>query len=492
MFHLHGIPDLGFLRRSLRASSSEISDKASCESTQAIQTISLELPSSSSTQELSAAVFPVSGFSENGDSEAEKERENNLELETRKEMVFDLVSDAELVAVPPGSRYHVGMFTGKNWAPTLLMECGYAISVNDIPKLQQLMWIINEVSSPYGDCDQRLASCFLQAFFYRFTGTGVKHYNTLCCAAEKSSSYNERRRILLKCQEALPYMTFGHVVANGALMEVLQQEPKVHIVDISSTFCSQWPTLLETLAMQPGKAPQVRLTVITFSKDQPPELIMQDVGSRLTKFARLMGIPFEFKVVQQMELEKLHPSMMDLRSDEALVINCIQSVHLVPDYVADGVRSRDRFLSVLHSASPKVLTILEIDQNMSDADFVISYSNTLRFFATFFDSLEGNFPRASRERMVLERICTRSMVSSLACDRSINSVRRQQDSSQWCVRLKNAGFTSYTLSKETVDDVGALLKRYKEGWGHFQGDDGFLYLTWRGQRTAFASAWKPR
>lgn len=89
---------------------------------------------------------------------------------------------------------------GGQWAPNLLVECARAIAANDTPRIQSLMWGLNELASPYGDCDQRLASYFLQALFCRVTGTGARCHSILCAAAEKTYSFESLRKMILTFQ----------------------------------------------------------------------------------------------------------------------------------------------------------------------------------------------------------------------------------------------------------------------------------------------------
>jgi len=72
------------------------------------------------------------------------------------------------------------------WAPRLLRECATAISNKDSTKIHHLLWMLNELASPYGDCNQKLAFYFLQALFCKATDTGLRCYKTLTSAAEKS------------------------------------------------------------------------------------------------------------------------------------------------------------------------------------------------------------------------------------------------------------------------------------------------------------------
>jgi hypothetical protein len=140
----------------------------------------------------------------------------------------------------------------------------------------------------------------------------------------KSSACGDSRDL----QEASPWTTFGHVACNGALLEAFEGETSIHIVDISSTFCTQWPTLLEALATRAEGAPNVRLSAIVVSKEESAMQIMHQIMMRLDRFARLMGVPFEYSVTQLPQLERLQfapGSALELRQDEALAINCIHT-----------------------------------------------------------------------------------------------------------------------------------------------------------------------
>ena len=142
-------------------------------------------------------------------------------------------------------------------------------------------------------------------------------------------------------------------------MEAFEGEMKVHIVDISGTYCTQWPTLLEALATRAEGTPHLRLTTIVISPEESALKVMQQIMTRLERFARLMGVPFEFAVTQQPQLEKLELAVLDLRQDEALAVNCIQTLHHVSESVPVGEQynPRDLILSTFRNANPKVEVI---------------------------------------------------------------------------------------------------------------------------------------
>jgi len=87
-----------------------------------------------------------------------------------------------------------------SWTKALLIDCARAIAEEDTPRIQSLLWSLNENASPYGDSDQRMASYFVQALFCRVTGTGARCLNSLGAAAEKSFCFESMRSMILEFQ----------------------------------------------------------------------------------------------------------------------------------------------------------------------------------------------------------------------------------------------------------------------------------------------------
>lgn len=188
----------------------------------------------------------------------------------------------------------------------------------------------------------------------------------------KLDNFPAREGIILELfvmQEASPWTTFGHVAANGAMMEAFEGEMNIHIVDISSTFCTQWPTLLEALATRAEGTPNLlRLTTIVLSKEESAMKVMRQIMTRLERFARLMGVPFESTLMQKSQLETLELAELNLKQDEALAINCIHTLHhvsesttalITPDARAAAAQCntlspRDLVLRTFKNANPKV------------------------------------------------------------------------------------------------------------------------------------------
>ncbi|KAL8487367.1 hypothetical protein ACS0TY_023882 [Phlomoides rotata] len=393
-----------------------------------------------------------------------------------------------------------GDATDDKWASKLLRDCATAMSDKDSTKIHHLLWMLNELASPYGDCDQKVASYFLQALFCKATDSGRRCYKTLIAVAEKSHSFDSLRKLILKFQEVSPWTTFGHVASNGAMLEALEGETKLHIIDISNTLCTQWPTLLEALATRNDETPRLKLTVVVTTSIA--NSVMKEIAPRMEKFARLMGVPFEFTVMTGLNrLSELTKESLGVQEDEAVAVNCVGALRKV------GVEERKDVIHLIQSLGPKIVTIVEEEADFSSCkdQFVKCFEECLRFYTIYFDMLEESFVTTSNEKLMLERECSRSIVRVLACDDEndgddddddgggVDSERREKGI-QWSERLRESGFSNVVYSDDVIDDVKALLKRYKAGWSLVGGEDhssSGIYLAWKDEPVVWASVWKP-
>ncbi|KAL4366704.1 hypothetical protein GQ457_05G007800 [Hibiscus cannabinus] len=396
-------------------------------------------------------------------------------------------------------------FSGK-WATDILLETATAIADRNSGRFQQLMWMLNELCSPYGDTDQKLGSYFLQALFSRMTDSGDRCYRTLASASEKTCSFQSTKKMVLKFQEVSPWTTFGHVACNGAIMEAFEGENKLHIIDISNTYCTQWPTLLEALATRTDETPHLRLTTVVVRKNgglsgssgaaaggslAAVEDIMKEIGNRMEKFARLMGVPFKFNVIHHSGgLCDLDLSTLDIKEDEALAINCVGTLHSIR--AVDN--RRDMMISNFKRLQPRIVTVVEeeadFDVGVEGLEFVKGFQECLRWFRVYFEALDESFPKTSNERLMLERAAGQAIVELVACSPS-DSIERREPATRWSRRFLGSGFSPVALSDEVCDDVRALLRRYKEGWSMAQCSDAGIFLSWKDQPVVWASAWRP-
>ncbi|KAG0458499.1 hypothetical protein HPP92_023656 [Vanilla planifolia] len=426
-----------------------------------------------------------------------------------------------IIPLPKLANFDV-LFSDPNrrWASDLLLDCARAVSTSDKPRVHHLMWILSELASPYGDLDQRIASYFLEALFARLTSTGPRTLLTLSSVSDRITCFESTRRTNLRFQDLSPWSTFGHVAANGAILDSFlspsssnpNSASRLHILDLSTTFCTQWPTLLESLATRSSGAddtPHLSITTVVPSSSPSAHRVMREIAPRIDKFARLMGVPFCFSVVHYpdpdlstLDLPRL---VADDGSSTTLAVNCVNFLHRVPP----AGRRRDILLANIRQLRPQIVTLLEEEANLvgfedEDEGFLKDFRECLGFFSAYFDSLDYCFPKTSNDRLALERAAGRAVVDLVACPAEESSERRER-AAGWSRRMKIAGFKPAAFSDDVTEDLSALLKRHKEGWSMRSADkdvedstpSGFggyattgLFLTWKERPVLWASVWK--
>ncbi|CAN6212169.1 unnamed protein product [Urochloa humidicola] len=422
---------------------------------------------------------------------------------------------------------------GGRWASQLLLECARAVASRDSQRVQQLMWMLNELATPYGDVDQKLASYFLQGLFARLTASGPRTLRTLAAASDRNTSFDSTRRTALRFQELSPWSSFGHVAANGAILESFleaaaasppDQPQRFHILDLSNTFCTQWPTLLEALATRSADdTPHLSITTVVLSAAAAPaaavQRVMREIGQRMEKFARLMGVPFAFRAVHHAgDLADLDLDALGLRGGDttALAVNCVNSLRGVVPAGGGARRRRDAFAASIRRLDPRVVTVVEEEADLvassdhdasassseeaaggdAEAAFLKVFGEGLRFFSAYMDSLEESFPKTSNERLALERGAGRAIVDLVSCPAS-ESMERRETAASWARRMRSAGFSPVAFSEDVADDVRSLLRRYREGWSmrdaclEDSAAGAGVFLAWKEQPLVWASAWRP-
>jgi membrane protein insertase Oxa1/YidC/SpoIIIJ len=56
------------------------------------------------------------------------------------------------------------------------------------------MWMLNKLSSPYGNIGQKITAYFLQALFSRMTDSGESSYRSVASASDKTCSFESTRK----------------------------------------------------------------------------------------------------------------------------------------------------------------------------------------------------------------------------------------------------------------------------------------------------------
>ncbi|KAI3837638.1 hypothetical protein MKW92_019159 [Papaver armeniacum] len=357
-----------------------------------------------------------------------------------------------------------------------LVACAKAISDNDMPTTEWLIAELRQMVSVCGDPVQRLGAYMLEGLVARLASSGSSIYKALRCKEPASAELLSHMHSLY---EACPYFKFGYMSANGAIADALKDENRIHIIDFQISQGTQWLSLIKALASRTGGPP-------TYTHHWNGGL--QLVGQRLSHFARMCNVPFEFHAGAMFgsnaELENL-----TLTPGEALAVNFPLMLHHMPDESVSTHNHRDRLLRLVKSLSPKVVTLVEQEANTNTAPFVQRFIETLNYYTAIFESIDVKLPREDKERINVEQHClARDVVNIIACE-GVERVERHELLGKWKSRFMMAGFTPYPLSPVFNATIKAVLENYNEKYT-LEEKDGALYLGWKNKALVASCAWQ--
>ncbi|XP_061364396.1 scarecrow-like protein 32 [Gastrolobium bilobum] len=393
----------------------------------------------------------------------------------------------------------------------LLLHCASALESNDVTLAQQVMWVLNNVASPVGDTNQRLTSWFLRAL--------ISRASRICPAAMNFKGSNTIQRRLMTLTELagyvdlIPWHRFGFCASNNEIFKTIMGFQRVHILDFSITHCMQWPTFIDALAKRPEGPSSLRITVPSCGPQVPPlvNISIHEVGLRLGNFAKFRGVPFEFNVIGNTTplssaelsnesssfnfeslLSLLNPTVLNLREDEALVINCQNWLRYLSDDrkgSRQNLSLRDAFLNLIKGLNPRIVLLVDEDCDLSASSLTSRITTCFNHLWIPFDALETFLPKDSCQRTEFESDIGQKIENIISFE-GHQRIERLESGMQMSQRMKNAGYLSLPFCDETVREVKALLDEHASGWG-MKREEGMLVLTWKGNSCVFATAWVP-
>ncbi|CAI0438091.1 unnamed protein product [Linum tenue] len=376
---------------------------------------------------------------------------------------------------------------------TLLLQCAEAISADNLEEASRMLLEISELSTPYGTSAQRVAAYFSEAMSARLVSCCLGMYAAALPPGSAPPSHSARMGTAFQVFNGIsPFVKFSHFTANQAIQEAFDGEDRVHIIDLDIMQGLQWPGLFHILASRPGGPPKyVRLTGLGTSLDS-----LQATGSRLSDFARKLGLCFEFFPVAD-KVGNVSPEKLNVSRREAV------AVHWLQHSLYDVTGSDPNTLLLLQRLAPKVVTVVE--QDLSHAgSFLGRFVEAIHYYSALFDSLGASYGEESEERhMVEQQLLSKEIRNVLAVggpSRREAAAAVDDDHaaavvkfhSSWREKLQESGFTGVSLAGNAATQATLLLGMFPSDGYTLVEDGGALKLGWKDLCLLTASAWKPR
>ncbi|OMO64732.1 Transcription factor GRAS [Corchorus olitorius] len=368
----------------------------------------------------------------------------------------------------------------------VLVSCGQALHNGDMPTVAGLMHVLEKMVSVSGEPIQRLGAYVLEGLRARLESSGSSIYKALKCEQPTSSELMSYMHILFR---VCPYWKFAYTSANAVIKEVMEYEPRIHIIDFQIAQGTQWMYLIAALAKRPGGPPSIRITGIDDSQSNLARGGgLNIVGQKLAEFAKSYNVPFEFHDtgLTCCQIEREH---LKVQPGEALAVNFPFVLHHMPDESVSTSNHRDRLLRLVKSLSPKVVTVVEQESNTNTSPFFARFRETLDYYTAMFESIDVACARDDKQRISAEQHCVaRDIVNMIACE-GPERVERHELLGKWKSRFRMAGFSQYYLSSSVSEAVREMLKEYNNNYRLVE-REGALYLGWVNRAMATSSAWR--
>ncbi|XP_027152727.1 DELLA protein GAI1-like [Coffea eugenioides] len=379
-----------------------------------------------------------------------------------------------------------------------LMACAEAIQQENMKLAEALVKHIGFLAVSQAGAMRKVATYFAEALARRI----YRLYPT----SPHDSAFTDL--LQMHFYETCPYIKFAHFTANQAILEAFANKNRVHVIDFSMKQGMQWPALLQALALRPGGPPSFRLTGIgPPSHDNTDHL--QEVGWKLAQLADCIKVEFEFRGFVANSLADLDASMFDIREGETVAVNSIFELH----QLLSRPGAIEKVLSAVKELKPEILTVVEQEANHNGPVFLDRFTESLHYYSTLFDSLEGcgsggggrsggnggvdggsssggGVAVSDQDKVMSEVYLGRQICNVVACE-GVDRVERHETLAQWRTRFGSAGFEAVHLGSNAFKQASMLLALFAGGNGYrVEENNGCLMLGWHTRPLIATSAWK--
>ncbi|XP_030939458.1 GRAS family protein RAM1-like [Quercus lobata] len=369
----------------------------------------------------------------------------------------------------------------------LLFGCAEAVACRDRSHASALLSQLRACALVFGSSFQRVASCFVQGLAERLSlvqplGGSLGFATPPMMNIMDVSISDKKEEALSLVFENCPHIQFGHFVANETILEAFEGESFFHVVDLGMTLGlahgHQWRALINSLANRADQPPcRLRITSVGLAVDR-----FQTIGVELKTFAEIMGINFEFSVVES-NLENLQPEDIKLFDGEVFVVNSILQLHCV---VKESRGALNSVLQIIHKLSPKVLVLVEQDSSHNGPFFLGRFMEALHYYSAIFDSQDAMQPKYDTKRAKMEQFYLSEEIKNIVSCEGSARMERHERVDQWRRRLSRAGFQA--APTKLMAPAKQWLEQNKTFEGHtIVEDKGCLVLGWKSKLIVAAS-----
>lgn len=371
---------------------------------------------------------------------------------------------------------------------TLLINCAQAVAAEDHRSAYELLKLVRQHSSPFGDGNQRLAHCFADGLEARLAGIGSQIYKSLVCKRRTAADILKAYYLYLA---ACPFRKISNFTSNKTIMNVAAKATRLHVIDFGILYGFQWPTLIQRISWRLGGPPKLRITGIEFPQPgfRPAERV-EETGRRLAAYAESFNVPFEYNAIAK-KWETIQLEELKIDRDEVTIVNCLYRAKNLHDESVSVESPRNMVLDLIKKINPDLFIHGIINGAYNAPFFVTRFREALFHYSALYDMLETIVPGEDLQRMLIEKeIFGREALNVIACE-GWERVERPETYKQWKIRILRAGFMQLPLDREVVKKAIEKVKSSYHKDFVIDEDSRWLLQGWKGRIIYALSTWKP-
>ncbi|KAI3675644.1 hypothetical protein L1987_85236 [Smallanthus sonchifolius] len=375
----------------------------------------------------------------------------------------------------------------------LLLACAEAVGCRDTRLAESVLSQMWYSANQFGDSLQRVSYYFAMGLKSRLS---LLQTNIRGVTLPPEVTREERIEAFHLLHQTTPYIEFGFIAANEAIVQAAHEAVRFHILDLGMNHMLQWRSLIRILAsssslttcqqVSPKLIRSIRITGVL--GDWVDMVELETNMEALVAEADSLGIELRFRLIAGPATpEMLTKENLRLKEGETLFVNSMLHLHT---YVKESRGSLKTILQLIKKLGPTLLTVAEQDASHNGPFFLGRFLESLHYYSAIFDSLEASMGRSSIERMKIERNHFAEEIRNIVAYEGTERVERHERADQWRRQLGRAGFQVVAGMK---DHQATMIRSLRSGDGYTVGNDqkGHVLLGWKGRPIMLAAAWKP-
>ncbi|GLJ20632.1 hypothetical protein SUGI_0375760 [Cryptomeria japonica] len=271
---------------------------------------------------------------------------------------------------------------------------------------------------------------------------------------------NEFCSLLAHSNRVLPYIKVMQFTSVQAIIDVVGNARRIHVIDLGMRIGSHWTVLMEYLAHRSVSSSFHTLQLLKITAVGMNGEELRKSGKRLHELAKSLVIPFSYSIIEITNIEEIKEGLFSVKSGEALAV---YAPIVLRSLLYDPVLL-DNLLIVIKKLRPMIMVNVEIDAKHNSPYFVNRFREVLFSYMAYFDLLDVTIKdRNDMNRVKHEELITGSQIRNMIVyggkERTVRHVRNDV----WRCFFKQAGFKEKSFSFQAMYQARLLLEEHASG-----------------------------